>query len=478
MSAMGESSKDVDSAAASATATSQGTAPGAAVVVVETLPAVAERLKFFFSDANLRQDFFMRKYLMVGSGNGNVKTNAETPFTGGDNMVPVEALLRFNTIKQHTDSAAVVVQAAKDLLSNLLTVSDDDTKLGLVVPFTEAKMDENIPLTLYLSNLPLDEQKKKYTVSADDVRNLFENMDHVAIVKLRFRPSGAGHADDLDDDDLADLQPSKQQEQQQQQQQNGGHKKVRRVPTGAALVEFDSIEELERATSSIEVAQPTTTTTANQNDKGSASQASTKRSLQLSGNTLTVTLLRDYIDSRKTKNKDEDKNNKRKNSISGSSSSKPGNGTNEANAEDEEVELPESPTFTFDWKPGCVVSIKGIASTEPCDREGILASVAAALDTTVQEMKSKKAVYVDYSRGQTDGAIRFSEPSEDVKKVCDQLQNGTLLIGGSKVGSATILDGDDEKSYWDSFMAFKTKQMQQRKDERKSNKYNKRTRRN
>jgi RNA recognition motif-containing protein len=415
----------------------------------EALLAVAERLRFFFSDANLRQDYFMRKYLM----------------NGDDHAVPVEVLLRFNTIKQHTESTSVVVQAARQL-PDVLVVSQDETKISLVVPFTEAKMDENIPLSLYLCNLPVNESKKKYDVTTEDVRNLFDNAGHIVLVKLRFR-----HADAKDTDDISDLQPS-QQPQSSSGNGKAGHKKGRRVPTGAALVEFDSLEELRRAAAE-------TITTAEKGGALGETESKPSKPLTLGGSPLSVMLLRDYIDSCKAKsNASSDTTSKRKSS------------TDVAVAEDNAVsktetepdEAAKSPNaFTMDWKPGCVIALKGIATTEPCDREGILSAVAAFLETTVAEMKANKTVYVDFSRGQTEGAIRFTEPSESVEKLCAKLQSGEITIAGAKVESAVVLQGEAETAYWNNFIAFKSKQLQQRTDERGSSRnkhHNKRTRRN
>ncbi len=56
----------------------------------EVVKAVAERLKFFFSDANIRQDRFIRNHLL--------QQNKNDP----SGFVPLESLLRFNTIKKLT----------------------------------------------------------------------------------------------------------------------------------------------------------------------------------------------------------------------------------------------------------------------------------------------------------------------------------------------------------------------------------------
>lgn len=417
------------------------TATEAKEVSKTTLAAVAERLRFFFSDANVRQDIFIRKFLLN-------TVDTDTKDNSYPHQVPVECLLRFNTIKQHTKDPAVVVQAAKEFLSEKLIVSDDGKAIGVVVPFTVEKMDDNVPLSLYVSNLPVAEGKK-YTVTTEQVRDLFGEQG-IALVKFRFHRGDEKEGEE----DITDLQPSQQQQEGEKNKKNKNKRSHGRVPVGAALVEFDSMEHLEKAAAETLTAKDGTTVTPS-------------KILQLGGNTLSVMLLKDYIASRKSGKKSDDKR---------KASDEIEEREEETKAEDP-VEV-QGTAFVLDWKPGCVVSIKGIAEGN-CDREGILEAVAKALDTTVTDVKAKKSIYVDYSRGQTEGAIRFSEPSDSVKVLCDKLAAGDALIAGCKVASAAILHGDDEQSYWTKFIAFKSKQQQLRKNERSSRKnyQNKRSRR-
>jgi len=374
-----------------------------------TLAAVKERLRFFFSDANVRQDAFVRKYLMENS-----KT------------IPVEVLLRFNTIKKYTESKDVVLQAAKEL-DSILTVQDDDN-IGRVDPFTESKMNENIPVTLYLSNLPY--KNKRYEHTTEDIKQLFgkEHSDAIVLVKFRFRNDNDKQGQENDDD----LDLSKPQ------QQSGNNNNKRRTPLGACLVEFESLEALQKAHAH----------TLTSKDDGETVQP--EHALHLGDHVVQVQLLKDYIESRKTKH------NKRKQSDL-------------AVAAEEEAAAAAPVQFELDWKPGCVIQIKGFDATT-CDREAILEAVATELGVTLDKLKADHKIYADYSRGQTDGAIRFSEQPSDhdvIPKLCDKLNAGDLLVAGNKVESATILAGDEEKAYWDEFIAFKTKQMQQRADDRK-----------
>jgi len=374
--------------------------------------AVKERLRFFFSDANVRQDAFIRKYLMEG---GEQETKG----------VPVDVLLRFNTIKQHTTSPKTILQAAKEL-DTILTVTDDNI-IGRVDPFTESKMNENIPNTLYLSNLPVERNRHKN--STDEIRQLFgDKASTIVLVKFRFGFSD--RPEDHDDDDLDLTKP---------QQGSGKKRGGRRVPLGACLVEFESLEALEAAAAH----------TLTSKDDGETVQP--KKVLKLGEHHIVeVQLLKDYIESRKNVKK-------RKQS-------------------DLHVEEPASPAkVVIDWKPGCVIQVTGFGSK--CDREAILDAVAKDLGMTVEKLKDEQNVFADFSRGQSTGAIRFHEPSVNIQKLCDKLNAGEVTIAGEKVEKAEILSGDEEKKYWDDYMEFKTKQKQQREEDRanrakNSNRYN------
>ena len=356
----------------------------------ETLAGVTERLKFFFSDANVRQDNFIRHLLM-----------------SPDKCVPIDQLLKFNTIKQYTLDSGVVKKAAEQL-SDLLTVKDD--AIGRVNEFTKDLMSKNIPVTLVVGNLPTEEKegRVKYVVTNDDLKNMFEGYGHVVLTKLRF-----GFAQSPDDDVMG-FSPGKRRP------------KGSRVPIGSALVEFETTEAYEKAV------EDTLTTKEN-------AEVEPKRKLKLGENDLTVLSLKDYIESRK-KRKPERKDDEK----------------------EEEEDVPP-PTFTVEWKPGCVIKLDGLSRA--CDREKMLEAVAEGLGKDVDGVKEMK-IYVDFSRGQTDGCIRFLEP-EQVHDVLKKLKSGELQVAGEKVESAILLEGDEEKQYWQDFMDFKTKQLRQREEERR-----------
>eukprot|EP00934_Nitzschia_sp_Nitz4_P008901 Nitzschia sp. Nitz4//scaffold4_size323378//29743//30882//NITZ4_000616-RA/size323378-processed-gene-0.327-mRNA-1//-1//CDS//3329553267//8891//frame0 len=374
-------------------AENDNTTPTEPVDEAKTVEEVKGRLKFFFSDANVRQDPFMRKLLMNDKG--------EPP-----KMVPIDSLLRFNTIKFHTTDASIVAKAAKEL-SESLTLDDKETAIGRVVEFTQEMMDGHIPKSLQVKGLPLkqkdaDEKEKQYAVSVDQVRELFQPYGEVALVKLIWGFDG-----------------------------DKGKKKV---PIGSAIVEFESEEALQKA------AEATLTIKA-----GEEQEAKEKLVIGDNKTELKVMLLSET---------------KRYSKEKGGSPRKRKN--HDDNGDNEEVKK-----FEVDWKPNCVIKLKGVPSD--CDRESLLDMLAAGMDISVQEVKDKK-IYVDYSRGHEDGALRFPEPGEHIPTICASLKEGKLEIKGSKVNDAFILEGDEEKKYWEEFIAFKNRQIQQRADERRSKK--------
>jgi hypothetical protein len=364
---------------------------------------VTERLKFFFSDANLRQDLFLRKLVM--------STEGETP-----GMVPIEILLKFNSIKQYTTETDVIAKVAREM-KDTLTVDEKGTAIGRVTPFTKDLMDGHIPKSLYIRNLPVndeDPKKAQYAVTIDDIRKLFDKYGDVAIIKLKFGKSKKDEGDD--------------------QLEGGKSHGKKKYPIGHVLVEFHDQDSLDKAAEA--------TLTSKDGEK-----VEPKEKLTLGGKDLDVMLLKDYIDMRKKERENSPKKRDR-----------------DDDDEDKEVELPK---FEFEWKPGCVIRIKGLS--EQTDREAILDMVAKALEISVEEVKAKN-VYADFSRGQPDGAIRFAEPEEKIAKICEGLNSGDLEIADFKIGSAEIISGDEEKKYWDDFIAFKNKQIQHNHEEKRSKK--------
>lgn len=367
---------------------------------------VKDRLQFFFSDANVRQDYFIRKLLM------NEKSDEP-------NMVPIESLLRFNTIKCHTTKAEVVVAAAKEL-SDKLTVNEKGTAIGRVVPFTQEMMDGNVPKSLFVKGIPVkskegQEDFKQYAVTVDEVKALFEPYGEVEMVKLLWSLHSDGHKD-------------KQEE---------GNKK-RRVPNGCALVEFASESSLEKA------AEATLTI-----KDGESVEPKDKLELGEGDDDKKPLVVMLLSEKQKSKKQKDDSGN--------------GNSNNKRKQAEDKSEK-EVKEFKMDWQKGCVIKIKGVPAD--CDREALLDMLATGMGISVEQVKDKK-IYVDYSRGNTDGAIRFPQLEDHIADICKRLKEGELEIKGAKVEDATTLEGEEEKKYWDEFIAFKNRQIKQRSEEKR-----------
>jgi RNA recognition motif-containing protein len=347
---------------------------------------VKGRLEFFFSDANIRQDRFIRKLLMDGDGEEKGR-------------VPVESLLKFNTIKCYTEKVEVVAKAAK-ALPDLLTLDETETAIGRKVAFTEDMMNENIPKSLYIKNLPLKEKEhggKEYGCTVDEVKELFKEYGDVVLVKMMW----AG--------------PRKQKQ-----------------PDGCAMVEFSTKDGMEKAAAATLTIKD-------------GSEVEATENVTMGESKIGVMLFSEYFE----KKQKED-------------TGKSGNKRDREDKEEKEIR-----TFTCDWKPGCVIKIKGLP--EGCNREAILEAVALQLDISMTEVKNKK-IYADFSIGQTEGALRFLEPDDHVAVMANRFKTGELQISGAKVEDAFLLEGDVEKKYYDDFIAFKNKQIRHHEENKRSRK--------
>ena len=127
----------------------------------------------------------------------------------------------------------------------------------------------------------------------------------------------------------------------------------------------------------------------------------------------------------------------------------------------------DPPSFNFDWKPNCVIRLEGLPDS--CDREAILSAVATGLGVDEEAVKSRK-IYADFSRGQTEGAIRFPDSDDAIPQLAQKLKSGDLEISSTKVGDARILEGEEEKKYWDDFIEFKNKQIRHKEEEKRQKK--------
>ena len=194
------------------------TTPSAATATISDADraGLIERLKFFFSDANLRQDNYMRRFLWNHAGNSGKNDKDK-------GAIPLDALLRFKTIQKHTTSAVVLTEVAQTNLADLLVVTPQG--IARKLPFTRDLMQANRPVSLYLKELPIDTTTNRFLVTQDQIRQAFSAFPGLVLVKLCFKHVNAGN----------DATP------------NGNKKQFERVANGSALVEFETVEQLQAA---------------------------------------------------------------------------------------------------------------------------------------------------------------------------------------------------------------------------------------
>lgn len=347
-----------------------------------TTDAVVERLRFFFSDANLRRDKFMRNELAENDG-----------------KITIESLLRFNSIKQHTEDAAIVAKAAKDAsLVDRIKLSEDEKSISRVVPFDMESMGSGVKFSIRVSNIPTEQVDGvvKYKVNRDEVKDLFTKYGPVALINMQhFRKGGKNTA------------------------------------IGAAIVEFETVEAQEKAAS--DLIAPA--------DGGE--DAKPANVAKLGDNDLAVQTLEKWIE--KKKNKSPSKRSK----------------------DETEIEV-EFKKYELEWEKGRVISVQGVP--EGCDREKIIAAIGAYFNIEADQVNDKLMAYVDYSRGQSDAAIRFKEANDKIKDFAAKLADGSAKIDDAAVTSATILEGEEEEKYYKEFIDFKNMHRKKQALEKMNNK--------
>mmetsp|Transcript_42444 Transcript_42444/g.72445 ORF Transcript_42444/g.72445 Transcript_42444/m.72445 type:complete len:568 (+) Transcript_42444:115-1818(+) len=472
----------------------------------KSIASLVERLRFFFSNANLRQDKWMRYQL---DQNG---------------CVTLDSLLRFQTIKKiSTDKALLAKAAQEESLKELIVYSEERGEIRRVVPFDWRKMGDGSHLSLYVKNVPVtkepneeenksddaavekkeedgkkegdadvqmkdgeekpekkeqeeevdamkkegeskdgkeddkmvedkkDDKTKKenvkpfrprYAVNRDEIKALFEPYGRVGIVNLRFGRKGS--------DGKLYYGPD------QRQPRGRGHRRDGQsfgeiLPMGVAIVEFETEEGHERACKDLLPRD-------GENDPATA--------LEIKGNKLTVEKMRPP---RVFHNGDRDnssarKNNKRKHDNN-DDNGKENNSNEEAPAHEEDNKFEP---VTLEWSKGCVISISGL-STTTCDRESIREAVSDILGVSTDVKTS--GMYVDYTRGASSGKLRLKEskPTE-MKELVEKLNNGSVKIADEAVGEAKVLEGDEEEAYWKDFIGFLNNRKKMRDEEKRQNK--------
>jgi len=401
----------------------------------KTVAEVASRLRFFFSNANLRIDKFLRR---------------EVTESNADGFVPITTLLRFNTIKSYSTEPLALVRAIQETesLKPILKLNEDKTGIARIEPFTHDMMRDNVGVTLRVSNIPVEGApgSEVYTVQREEVEEAFKEFGYVAMVRMLYN---------------------------YQQGDRGG--RGTRTAIGRAFVEMETTAEMQLAAAELcppqksetEVTKETEAET--KKEETDVKEEPPKRTLTMGGAEVRVKTMQQWLDQREVKriarfgDKGDSRNSRggRGQRDTQGGEKRDFKGQEKRAREAAEKEAAAQLEFKLEWKKGCVISVKGLP--DGCDREKILG--------TVQDVVGKDVrVRADYSRGQKDGAIRFEQPNDKIVELAAKLCDGSAMVGGCKVESATIIGGEDEEKYYSEYIAFRTKQIRTNAEEKNQRK--------
>jgi len=373
-----------------------------------TIAKLAERLRFFFSNANLRQDRWMRDQMTTADGGIC------------DGPLSLEVLMRFNTLKSITKDKSFLAAAAKsDDLAGLISYDEEKEEVKRVTPFDFKSMGDGSKLSLYSA--------------------LFDGYGRVALVQLRYGKKPQSHSEN---DDKYNAPSAR------------GFKAGESYPLGVAIIEFESIDGIERACEDL----------LPKKDKEDGEKKGATTVLEIKGKQLVVEKMRP---SKLFKGQaDNGSNNKRSRDDDPSEDNHDGEEKAVVEAEDDKFE-----PVTLDWEKGCVITLDGLDAAS-CDRESLREAVSEILGITTDIKAS--GLYVDYNRGDTTANLRLKSPKPDeMKELVSKLSDGSLLVANAKVGSAKILEGEEEEKYYEKFIAWlNTRKMMKDEERRTSNNNN------
>jgi len=307
--------------------------------------------------------------------------------------ITLDQLLKFQTIKSISTDKQLLVKAAGELKEEI-TVDAEKEELRRVVPFDWETMGDGSHLSLCCKNVPLTEEEKSEGEKA------FYGAKHEYAVtrdelKALFEPFGKVGIVKL----------------------RFGRKEGKAYPLGMAIIEFENEEGMAKASAEL------------------LPKEGEAKEIEIKGNKLTFETVKPMKCFQKgAKRARDDKKD-----------------DNDKQEKEEEEEIKFEPV-KVEMVKGCVIALTGL-SDETCDRESIREAVSDILKVT-KDIKTS-GLYVDYTRGATSGNLRLTESKpEEMKELVAKLNDGTILIANSKVGSAKMLEGEEEVAYWKGFEEF------------------------
>ena len=126
----------------------------------ETLNKVANQLEFYFGDANLKRDRYLRQ-MIEGSTTG---------------FVPISEVLTFSRLKALTSQPSIIAQAAK--LSFTLQVSEDNLGIARKAPLP--KNEQPVDACIWIKGLP-------FNATLDEISQAVKTIENVETYSIFLR---------------------------------------------------------------------------------------------------------------------------------------------------------------------------------------------------------------------------------------------------------------------------------------------------
>ncbi|XP_068621098.1 la protein homolog [Battus philenor] len=128
--------------------------------------SIIRQVEYYFSDANLPRDKFLREQVTLDDG-----------------WVPLDILIKFNRLAKLSTDTEIIVNALLKSTSGLLEISDDNKKVRrspeLPIPeMNEERRKEMVARTIYAKGFPKDS-------TLDDLLKFFKQFDEVENVIMR-----------------------------------------------------------------------------------------------------------------------------------------------------------------------------------------------------------------------------------------------------------------------------------------------------
>ena len=349
-----------------------------------------------------------------------------------DGYIEISSLLKFNSIKKLSTEMSNVADAAKTV--ETVVVSKDGEAIRRKDPLPDR--NDSVERTIFVGNVPTEDDKlwggeKEEKEEKGDEAPKEEAPKEEA-------PKEEAPKEEAADDDKAtkEEKPKKTPPQafnctiddikasfskfgevalvrlrykKAQPQLN-----LPKSAMGSVFVEFVSAESVAKAT------------------------AAEAEEVKVGENVVVVKVMKDWLAENK-KSKPNKKTFKKKEDRKGSNDE----GTTDEPASAAAATAAEEPLKIepLQWEKGCVIAFTRFPPE--CQREDIKEAFSAIEGVNADD------IYVDYSRGCKDGAVRFSKTFDSITAVAAKFDKGEVKIKGEPCGSACVLLGEEEEKYWE-----------------------------